>query len=825
MASQKKIIAQHAKRISLRCPCAVIQSFLEKDKADNIYSLRLTLQNTGDSSLENDTVESASLVMRCIDSDGEYLTFGDSDYTVKTVNFGEYGLARAQEISMTVVLGEISELTLVNFEIYISRIRFADGAVLDYLRTDFFPLPAKPILLSKELNSAELEKAREALGESAEYLPEHLSSSVWRCTCSEITEDQSCPMCGLEKNFLFDYFGIPDDMIYIPKSERKYSSEGKQERKKLALLALLICVVVLLAGLLVFAIVSKANDRPTPPDESTNTTTTEKPDTPIVGTFEELAKTYANSGNFDQAFAVVTLHNLSDEFKKELLYMAVNYYKEGDEGKNRAPDFVKAYEYSQLIEGYEGSEILLKGAYDQCMSSEKYDSALTYADLLQNAALREEAITKALEIYLASGDYITAYDTAAKYEESERASSIAAEGIQKYREQFMFDNAITLAEKSNQPELVKTVNKEAAVYYIDKSDFDGAAKYAAAVGDPEVMEYLCEKLDDSTVKMSLPSYFKYLPAERKRTVLANTVSAGRMPSLVTPDGKVLYGAGLAYTPENGAAAISVSSGELHTLILLDNGQVVALGDNSYGQCDLPEITNAVAISAGANHSIILLDDGTLIAAGDNRYGQCNVSAFENIVQISAGYSHTLALTQEGKALAAGNNSHGQCNVSGFENVVYLSAGRLHSLALTSKGTALSAGSNLLAMSAVSSWSNLVSLNAGQGFSIGMLQNGELVITGSLITGSAGNLSLLTGCTAFDAGEGYIIAFMNDGSVVSTGALSPNVSWMNEILSTSPETPDDGEDNTETPEDGEDNTENPEDGEGNTENPEDTQQTN
>jgi hypothetical protein len=71
------------------------------------------------------------------------------------------------------------------------------------------------------------------------------------------------------------------------------------------------------------------------------------------------------------------------------------------------------------------------------------------------------------------------------------------------------------------------------------------------------------------------------------------------------------------------------------------------------------------VAGGYGHTVGLEADGTVVAVGDNTYGQCNVSGWSGIVQVSAGSYHTIGLKADGSVVAVGYNSYGQCNVSGW----------------------------------------------------------------------------------------------------------------------------------------------------------------
>jgi alpha-tubulin suppressor-like RCC1 family protein len=151
-------------------------------------------------------------------------------------------------------------------------------------------------------------------------------------------------------------------------------------------------------------------------------------------------------------------------------------------------------------------------------------------------------------------------------------------------------------------------------------------------------------------------------------------------------------------PAPGARAVSVSAGRMHSAAVLDDGQVVAWGDNAHGQCGvaaemtplnmapaeleildaavalparvpLPE--HASAVACGELHCLALGRSGAVYAWGDNVYGQLGaktehasegplrVPVGEAVVALSAAAFHSLALTARGRVLGWGDNTHGQ----------------------------------------------------------------------------------------------------------------------------------------------------------------------
>ncbi len=97
----------------------------------------------------------------------------------------------------------------------------------------------------------------------------------------------------------------------------------------------------------------------------------------------------------------------------------------------------------------------------------------------------------------------------------------------------------------------------------------------------------------------------------------------------------------------------------------------------------PDLSNVVVIAAGAQHGLALKSDGSVVAWGNNSFGQTNVPAgLDSVVAIAAGDYHSLALRADGTVVAWGNNSKGQTNVpAGLTNVAAVFAGPDYSTAI------------------------------------------------------------------------------------------------------------------------------------------------
>lgn len=128
--------------------------------------------------------------------------------------------------------------------------------------------------------------------------------------------------------------------------------------------------------------------------------------------------------------------------------------------------------------------------------------------------------------------------------------------------------------------------------------------------------------------------------------------------------------------------VDIAAGNTHSTILKENGEVYAVGENTYGQIgdntlvnkmlltQVEEMQNVVQIANGGYHTVMLRGDGTVWAVGRNRYGELGMNVtndtstvsaqgrpivrqtinperngvLRNITQIAAGGYHTIALT-------------------------------------------------------------------------------------------------------------------------------------------------------------------------------------
>jgi alpha-tubulin suppressor-like RCC1 family protein len=146
-----------------------------------------------------------------------------------------------------------------------------------------------------------------------------------------------------------------------------------------------------------------------------------------------------------------------------------------------------------------------------------------------------------------------------------------------------------------------------------------------------------------------------------------------------------------------------AAGGAHTVGLKSDSTVVAVGDNTDGQCDVDGWTNITQIAAGMMHTVGLESDGTVVAVGDNTDGQCDVVGWTDIIQVAAGGDYTVGLKSDGTVVAVGRNDYGQCDVDDWTDIIRVTAGFEHTVGIKSDGTVVAVGDNTDEQCELSDW--------------------------------------------------------------------------------------------------------------------------
>jgi alpha-tubulin suppressor-like RCC1 family protein len=245
---------------------------------------------------------------------------------------------------------------------------------------------------------------------------------------------------------------------------------------------------------------------------------------------------------------------------------------------------------------------------------------------------------------------------------------------------------------------------------------------------------------------------------------------------------------------------------------LPAGRVVAWGDNSLGQTNVPTATDVVAISAngeccnlalritgevvpwgatlpvpptvgsaiaiaaGPQHHLAVRANGTVAAWGiDNSAGQLtpppNVT---NATAVAVGFFHSLAL-QAGRVIGWGANDVNQREPAAAvnNNLSAIASGTSHSIALKSNGTVIAWGNpnngGIRINVPAGALANVSAIAAGADHSLALRSNGTVVAWGINNFGQSSVPGGLSGVRAIGAGGDHSIAVLSNGTVVTWGS--------------------------------------------------------
>ena len=175
-----------------------------------------------------------------------------------------------------------------------------------------------------------------------------------------------------------------------------------------------------------------------------------------------------------------------------------------------------------------------------------------------------------------------------------------------------------------------------------------------------------------------------------------------------------------------ALAVAVAAGDMHSIVLKEDGSVWTTGRNKNGQLgDGAKVdrntfekvmsSGAIGVVAGGSHSMVLKEDGSVWATGWNEYGQLgngttiDRTSYVQVVSsgaktVAAGSRHSMMLKEDDSVWATGYNLYGQLgdtstiNRKFFTKVIAkggktIAAGAFHSMVLKKDGSIWATGSN------------------------------------------------------------------------------------------------------------------------------------
>ena len=115
----------------------------------------------------------------------------------------------------------------------------------------------------------------------------------------------------------------------------------------------------------------------------------------------------------------------------------------------------------------------------------------------------------------------------------------------------------------------------------------------------------------------------------------------------------------------------------HGAFLKEDGSCYTIGDNLFGQCDVPQLPGDLRyrqVALGAGHTVLLRSDGSAVAHGSNRYFQCDIpplvvdATYVNVAAVPVG---TVLIRSDGCAAVCGNGIRGLILQPPETNVTFL----------------------------------------------------------------------------------------------------------------------------------------------------------
>jgi len=300
------------------------------------------------------------------------------------------------------------------------------------------------------------------------------------------------------------------------------------------------------------------------------------------------------------------------------------------------------------------------------------------------------------------------------------------------------------------------------------------------------------------------------------------------PIMLDSGGNIIAVASGGLGPDTVGDYYDVGDPGLHTLMLRNDGLVLACGDNKHGQLGdgtvkvrldsiiVTNLANVVAIAAGGYHSLALKADGTVWAWGYNSSGQLGignknsqtvpmqVTSLSGVVAIAAGGAHSLALKSDGTVWTWGVNSRGEIGdgtttariapvkLVNLSNIIAIASSRNHSLALKSDGTVWAWGENTDGQIGngntvspqkipvqVTNLTNVTAIAAGGYHSLALKSDGTAWAWGRNTHGEIGNgnrvsptipvqVKNLIGVVGIAAGEYHSLGLLANGTIFGWG---------------------------------------------------------
>lgn len=217
-----------------------------------------------------------------------------------------------------------------------------------------------------------------------------------------------------------------------------------------------------------------------------------------------------------------------------------------------------------------------------------------------------------------------------------------------------------------------------------------------------------------------------------------------------------------------------SRSERNSAILLENGEIEAYGDNSYGQCNVQVTEPAASILCAPNCIYVIGESGQISISG--AVIDAEIQSWRDISALSCGSFHLLGLTKDKKVRIAGEMIEKAVieKVSSWKKVKSICAATDCSIALFDDGTVSFAGRKNDPRSEVENWKNIISVKADSSYAVGLTQEGNIQLAGTCkayLDMERSTAAKWKNVIAITCSRSGIAAIFNDGSLKIVGNFS------------------------------------------------------
>ena len=202
-------------------------------------------------------------------------------------------------------------------------------------------------------------------------------------------------------------------------------------------------------------------------------------------------------------------------------------------------------------------------------------------------------------------------------------------------------------------------------------------------------------------------------------------------------------------------AIKVEEGSNFTIALMADGTLQSYGLLGKYAKELDGLSNIVDIAAGNGHVVAVDNKGRPYAVGDNSFGQCDVSSFSDIIRVYATNTGSILIRRDGKAQYCGSFM-GSSMLKNHDYIKGLDSSE-NILALIENDNKVYYYAKSKVFNAVSSWKDIVDVACGDDFIAALDKSGKVYIDveSEVIRNKVAGWENII---AIAAGNDYLVAF-------------------------------------------------------------------